>query len=364
MKSQFIRIAAMALFVLLAGSLTAVLAQESTATVMLGGNDALGAFLVGPDGMTLYRFANDAPGVSNCYEQCALNWPPLLVEENERPTLAEGIPGRLGVIARTDGTRQVIYNGWPLYYWVNDAAPGDATGHLVGNVWFVVTPPTVGLGGNADLGAFLVGSNGMTLYTFGNDAPGVSNCYDQCALNWPPLLVESEEALTVQPGLVGEFSVLERTDGTLQVAYNGWPLYFWINDMAPGDATGHRVRDVWFVAKPATLSIGGNADLGEFLVGPDGMTLYTFGNDTPGVSNCYDQCAVNWPPLLVAPGEEPSAGEGVTGELGTIERTDGGIQVTYNGQPLYYWINDVIPGDATGHLFRDVWFVVAVGDDM
>ena len=119
MKSQFLRIAAVVLFVLLAGSLTAVLAQESTATVMLGGNDDLGEFLVGPDGMTLYRFANDAPGVSNCYEQCALNWPPLLVGENERPTLAGGIPGRLGVIARTDGTRQVAYNGWPLYYWVN-----------------------------------------------------------------------------------------------------------------------------------------------------------------------------------------------------------------------------------------------------
>ena len=114
---------------LLVGAVSALAqGEEMAATVSLGGNDELGEFLVGAEGMTLYLFTNDEPGVSNCAGQCAENWPPLLVGEDERPTLAAGIPGRLGVITREDGGRQVTYNGTPLYYWINDAAPGDATG--------------------------------------------------------------------------------------------------------------------------------------------------------------------------------------------------------------------------------------------
>src|SRR5512145_1420876 len=94
-----------------------VLAQdEMAATVSLGNNADLGDFLVGPNGMTLYLFTKDAPGVSNCSGDCATNWPPLTVGEDEQPTLAAGIPGLVGVIAREDGTRQVTFNGWPLYY--------------------------------------------------------------------------------------------------------------------------------------------------------------------------------------------------------------------------------------------------------
>jgi len=334
-----------------------VMAQDSAATVSLGGNDELGAFLVGANGMTLYLFTKDTPGVSNCVDQCAANWPPLTVAEGERPTLAAGVPGMLGVITRADGSRQVTYNGSPLYYWVKDTAPGDATGQNVNEVWFVVKPPTVSLGGNDELGAFLVGANGMTLYLFTNDQPGVSNCADQCAANWPPLTVAEGETPTLQPGLTGELGVIERADGGRQVTYNGSPLYYWVNDAAPGDATGQNVREVWFVVQPPTLAVSSSDALGDFLVGPNGMTLYTFANDQPGVSNCADQCAANWPPLLVGAAQQPTAADGVNGEIAVIERADGGQQVTYNGMPLYYWINDVVPGDTTGHNVREVWFV-------
>ncbi len=335
-----------------------VLAQEDTmqATVMRGGNDQLGDFLVDSEGMTLYMFTNDSPGESACYDQCAENWPPLLVGEDERPSLADGIPGSVGIVTRADGGRQVAYNGMPLYYWVQDAASGDTTGQGVGDVWYVVAPPTASLGGNAELGDFLVGANGMTLYMFTSDEMGVSACYDQCAENWPPLLVDSTESLTVEPGLIGEFGTTERTDGSLQVMYNGMPLYYWIQDAAPGDSTGQNVRDAWYVLKPPTVNVGGNDELGAFIVGPNGMTLYLFAQDEPGVTNCYDNCAVAWPPLLVGAGETPTAGEGVTGELGVIERTDGTLQVTINDIPLYYWFNDVIPGDSTGQNVREVWF--------
>jgi predicted lipoprotein with Yx(FWY)xxD motif len=334
-------------------------AQETGATVQLGGNADLGPFLVDAQGMTLYIFANDTPGVSNCSGDCLANWPPLLVAEGQQPTLAAGIPGRLGVIQRPDdATFQVVFNGMPLYYWVNDAQPGDATGHNVGDVWFVARPADVSLGGNAELGPFLVGPNGMTLYLFTKDTPGVSNCSGDCLANWPPLLVAEGQQPTLQPGLAGTLGTIAREDGTFQVTFNDMPLYYWVNDAQPGDATGQNVGEVWFVIQPPTVSVGGNDELGLFLVGPDGMTLYLYTKDTPGVSNCYDECAVRWPPLLVPEGQQPTAGEGVTGSLGITERQDGTYQVTYNDMPLYYWIRDVVPGDATGQNVGEVWFVV------
>ncbi|WP_119068128.1 hypothetical protein [Aggregatilinea lenta] len=339
--------------------LSVVGAQETSPTVQMGGNDELGSFLVDSNGMTLYLFTNDTPGVSNCSGDCLVNWPPLLVDEGVQPTLAAGIPGHLNVIQRADdSTYQVVYNGMPLYYWKDDAQAGDATGQGVGDVWYVVNPADVSLGGNDELGSFLVDSNGMTLYLFTNDTPGVSNCSGDCLVNWPPLLVDEGQEPSLQPGLTGTLSTIARDDGTYQVAYDDMPLYYWKDDVQPGDATGQGVGDVWYVIQPATVGMGGNDELGSFLVGPDGMTLYLFTNDTPGVSNCYDNCAVNWPPLLVPEGQEPTAAEGITGTLGVTERTDGTYQVTYDDMPLYYWIKDVVPGDATGQNVGEVWFVI------
>lgn len=100
-------------------------------------------------------------------------------------------------------------------------------------------------------------------------------------------------------------------------------------------------------------------DLGQILVDERGMTLYRFTNDAPGVSNCSGQCAVNWPPLLVAFGGKVEIDEmDEEGLISTITRADGAAQVTYKGQPLYYWINDKQPGDTTGQNVNGVWFVV------
>jgi predicted lipoprotein with Yx(FWY)xxD motif len=335
--------------------------DTNTTAIALGGNDELGEFLVGPNGLTLYTFANDAQGVTNCYGDCAVKWPPLLIEDDAELAADSNIPGEFGTVSRTDGGEQITYIGLPLYYWFNDAAPGDATGHGVKNVWAVARAATkVSLGGNDELGKFLIGDNGLTLYTFANDVQGVTNCYDDCAVKWPPLLVEDGESLFGGAGVTSELGTVERTDGGVHVTYDGLPLYYWFNDANPGDATGHGVKDVWAVARTATkVSLGGNDELGKFLVGDNGLTLYTFTNDAPGVTNCYDDCAVNWPPLLLEDGDMLFGGAGVIGKLDTVERTDGGIQVTYNDLPLYYWVNDASPGDATGHGVKDVWFVAS-----
>jgi predicted lipoprotein with Yx(FWY)xxD motif len=99
--------------------------------------------------------------------------------------------------------------------------------------------------------------------------------------------------------------------------------------------------------------------LGPILTDANGMTLYLFTNDSAGESACTDDCAVNWPPLTVAAEADAVAGDGVTGELGTIARDDGTLQVTIDDVPLYLYAADSEPGDLTGHQVGGVWFAVA-----
>lgn len=109
----------------------------------------------------------------------------------------------------------------------------------------------------------------------------------------------------------------------------------------------------------ATMALAAGPDakklhtgVGDVLVGPKGMTLYTFDNDKAGVSNCYDACAVNWPPFFAAEGADRS------GAFSVITRKDGKMQWAYNDMPLYYWKNDKKPGDTTGDGVKNVWHVI------
>ncbi len=105
------------------------------------------------------------------------------------------------------------------------------------------------------------------------------------------------------------------------------------------------------------VAVATDSKLGKYLVGAGGRTLYAFMNDEPGKSNCSAGCASSWPPFTVAAGEQPVAGDGVTGELGTIDRGDGTLQVTYKGAPLYYFGGDAKAGDTNGQGVGGVWFV-------
>lgn len=91
---------------------------------------------------------------------------------------------------------------------------------------------------------YLMDAQKMTLYTFDKDQKGTSNCYDGCAVKWPPLMGNAEMAL--EKG----YSLIERKDGGLQVAYEDQPLYLWFKDQKPGDMTGDGVKGVWHTARP------------------------------------------------------------------------------------------------------------------
>jgi predicted lipoprotein with Yx(FWY)xxD motif len=90
-----------------------------------------------------------------------------------------------------------------------------------------------------------------------------------------------------------------------------------------------------------TGTIGGTT----VLTNGKGFTLYSFAPDTPTTSKCYGTCAAYWPPVIGS----SAAGSGLPGKTATIKRTDGTLQLTYNGHPLYTYVGDSAPGQASGN---------------
>jgi len=95
-----------------------------------------------------------------------------------------------------------------------------------------------------EVNGILVDDNLMSLYTFDPDTRNASACNGSCVRNWPPLTAPSNATEA------GKFSTITRIDGTKQWAYDGQPLYLWVNDRRPGDTTGDGVGGNWHLARP------------------------------------------------------------------------------------------------------------------
>ena len=129
----------------------------------------------------------------------------------------------------------------------------------------------VAVGSVDGVGDVLVDADGFTLYIFTNDTENTSNCSGACATSWPPVTTEATEIATPE-GVTGEFTVFDRGDGTLQVAFDGMPLYRYAPDTAPGQANGEGVGGVWFVvriAEDAASADGGGSGDAALTTGPD-----------------------------------------------------------------------------------------------
>lgn len=100
---------------------------------------------------------------------------------------------------------------------------------------------------------------------------------------------------------------------------------------------------------------------GAYLTDGEGRALYLFTADTAGTTTCFDACAEAWPPLMAGNGTPQPRAPAVRADLfGTVQRPDG-MQVTYGGHPLYYYIQDSGPGEATGqdvHGHGGEWYLV------
>jgi predicted lipoprotein with Yx(FWY)xxD motif len=103
-----------------------------------------------------------------------------------------------------------------------------------------------------DLGTIIVSSAGLTLYDFHKDKGGKSSCYGACASAWPPLLTEGEPKAEAG-AMANQLGTTKRKDGTVQVTYNGWPLYTYAGDQAPGEANGNDIDQFgaeWYALQP------------------------------------------------------------------------------------------------------------------
>lgn len=126
----------------------------------------------------------------------------------------------------------------------------DASGDAMGTGPVVMTADT-------DLGTILVDGEGRTLYLFTKDSPNTSVCLEDCLVAWPILEGVPTAGDGADDSLLGSFA---RADGTVQATYDGWPLYYFAQDQAPGDTTGQAVNDVWWVVDADGEAVTGAPD--------------------------------------------------------------------------------------------------------
>ena len=124
------------------------------------------------------------------------------------------------------------------------AASGPAASAAAGGETYEVTAAT------GAVGSYLTGEGGKTLYTFKPDSANTSTCTDGCATAWPPFTASANDTLKAGTGVSGKLTTFARPDGTMQVAYNGAPLYYFSGDAKAGETNGQGVGGKWFVAAP------------------------------------------------------------------------------------------------------------------
>jgi len=344
-------------------------------------NDS-GSLILAETGLSLYVFDNDELNKSNCNgapndtDTCAGKWPPLLSEEGAE------IDENMTIIARSDGKMQWAYKGQPLYHWYLDSAQGDIGGDGINDVWHLARPMPLMSANVAGVNAYIgnetiltvsessnvmsqmrIDKAGFTLYTFDNDPVNDSACAGDCINSWPPLLADAGS----QP--MPPLSIVNVSNGNMQWAFKGKPLYFFANDNTDGDVNGDEVNNIWHTAtiEPA---IHRTTENGRFLsatglvnisalentveaVNKDGYVLYVFDNDSAGVSNCIDGCLDIWPAFV--PNEEDVE----IGEFTIITRNDGVKQWAYQNMPVYFFKSDFEKGDINGDGINGIWHLIS-----
>lgn len=346
-----------------------------------------GSLIIAESGLSLYTFDNDAIGTSNCdgtpedMSTCAGKWPPLLVGDGAVSD------DEMTIITRSNGNKQWAFKGIPLYHWYQDVAQGDINGDGVNNVWHLARPTPIDTNAINKLNTYVgnetilsatsaasvltsmrIDKEGFTLYTFDKDPIDDSACADECINIWPPLLADAGASVNYP------LSIITATNGNMQWAFKGKPLYFFKNDNVAGDVNGNEVKDVWHTAtqepaiqrttengrylsatgKVKTLlpNEGSTTDFSVAAVDKDGFSLYVFDNDSIESSNCEGQCLVNWPAFV------PSDEDIAIGNFTIFERSNGTKQWAHNGMPLYFFIDDIARSEINGEGVNGVWHLV------
>ena len=335
------------------GCLTSSSKNSNSTTPILQRMTNLGEVFTDSAGMTLYTFNNDQPNISNCNNDCATKWPPLLANNTAEAK------GRFSIITRADNSKQWALDNMPLYRWFKDNTPGDTTGEAVKSVWYIAQVPPVSKwsadvrsNGATNKTTVLTDTNHKTLYSFSNDLniSNGSSCNDDCAVKWPPLLVKDGDKASEH------YTLVTRENGEQQWAYRGMPLYRWINDAESGDTTGEGIKSVWFVVQPLPISKYNTTNLGTILTNSSGLSLYILDNESTTNIVCKGGCLTAWPPLLADNNDINR------GDYTIFTNSAGNKQWAYKDQPLYHWKTDTQPNDTKGqglaHPSGGTWIVV------
>ena len=228
--------------------------SSGPATALKTETTRAGKVLASGRGLTLYYYGEDKPGSgkSVCTGSCATAWPPLAAPV--KAPAGVHLPGPLGMITRPGGVKQVTLNGYPLYVYAGDKAPGQDAGNGIEGYWHVVKIPATGRAAvlkvtRTKAGTVLASGRGRTLYYYSEDKPGSgkSVCTGSCATAWPPLAAPVKAPAGVH--LPGKLGVITRPNGVKQVTLNGYPLYVYAGDKAPGQDAGNGIEGYWHVIK-------------------------------------------------------------------------------------------------------------------
>lgn len=238
-----------------ANSMSGTAGLTGTAGTLRTEQTAAGTVLATTTGLTLYYYTGDHPGtgVSRCTGSCAVSWPPLVAPV--RVPRGVKLGGPVSKITRSDGLTQVTIDGYPIYRYTGDTMPGQATGNGVGGEWHAVKVRSAHghkTGGlmrveHTTAGLVLANPHGMSVYYFAGDQPnsGVSACTGGCTLTWPP--VTAPVRLPAGLKLAGPIGFIIRPDGTRQVTVDGYPIYRYAGDHAPGQVNGNGIGGQWHV---------------------------------------------------------------------------------------------------------------------
>lgn len=198
-------------------------------------------------------------------------------------------------------------------------------------------PLTVKIADNPTYGAILTDSTGRSLYVQARDVPntGAVANLGEISRFYPPFYAESMDG---GGGInISEFGYLTRADGKKQTTFRGWPLYYYINDRAPGDAKSQGANNITFLAKPDyTVMVRDNATVGVYLADVAGAPLLARENGT------LDEPAAGCVPFRASPVIGPSPLV-QPAEFGLTDGPAAGAQTTYRGMPLYAYVDRAHP---------------------
>jgi predicted lipoprotein with Yx(FWY)xxD motif len=312
---------------------------------------------------------------------CAATWPPVLAPDGAKPV------GKWSVITRSDGKKQWAYDDHAVYTSILDKAPGDVIGGNTGRRGGGDTPaereplnppPNVPPGFNVVTtvrGRMVVNDKRYSVYTYDKDGPNKSNCTDDCARTWIPMVAPA----SAQPQ--GEWSVIQRSPAVRQWAFRKKPVYTFSEDQSTVSQNGsdmpgwHNVY-AQLAPKPPAGFTTQETFAGDVLADAKGMTIYyyTCGDDSQDQMSCdtmdspqvyriavagggnWDRALKMWPYVVAAPGVKSDSRiwsivdvDPKTGRRATAGQA-GSLRVwAYRDRPVYTYAGDKAPGDLEGN---------------